>query len=112
MVDLITAAGPENCNETITYTNADAGEDVTALILPDTPSVLSLGMCVIDMGWHFEWPAHSFAPFAIKPDGTVAWLVVRDYAPYFRRAHDQAPTGSRVSPTVAAAPGTSRYRWG
>ena len=57
VVDLIIAAGPETCNETITYRNADAGEEVVALILPDTPSVLSLGMCVIDMGWHFEWPS-------------------------------------------------------
>ena len=88
VVDLITAAGPETCNETITYRNADAGEDVVALILPDKPSVLSLGMCIIDMGWHFEWPSYSFAPFAIKPHGTIVWLVVRDYVLYFRRSQD------------------------
>ena len=57
------------CSEMIRYLNADAGyEEVYALILKDTPTVLSMGIAVIDNGWHFEWPARSFAPFAIRPE--------------------------------------------
>ena len=35
VVHLITAAGPEECNEVFDYVNSDAGEEVVALSLPD-----------------------------------------------------------------------------
>ena len=80
VIQIETAAGPGTCSEVIRYLNADAGyEEVYALVLKDTPTVLSMGIAVIEKGWHFEWPARSFAPFAIRPDGTMVWFIVIDY---------------------------------
>ena len=102
VVCLSTAAGPEKCSEVFDYINQDSGEEVVALILPDTPTVLAMGIAVIDLGWHFEWPARSYFPFAIKPDGTMVWFVVRDYVIYFSKNQDAAFM-NRGSATVAAA---------
>ena len=84
------------------YVNQDAGEEVVALILPDTPTVLAMGIADIDKGWRFEWPAGSYSPFAVKPDGAMVWFVVRDYVIYFSKNQDAAFT-NRVSSIVAAA---------
>ena len=55
VIHLETAAGPETCSEVLQYRNPDAGhEEVFALILKDTPAVLTMGIAVIDKGWHFE----------------------------------------------------------
>ena len=50
----------------------------------------------------FEWPAKSYSPFAIKPDGTMVWFAVRDYVVYFSKNKDAA-VHQRISNTVAAA---------
>ena len=103
VVKLETAAGSDKCSEAIRYLNVDAGfEETYALVLKDTPTVLSMGMAVIDKGWHFEWPAGSFAPFAIRPDGVIVWFIVIDYVVYFRRNQDAASV-NQMSSVVAAA---------
>ena len=61
-----------------------------------------MGIAVIDKGWHFEWPARSYFPFAGKPDGTMVWFVVRDYVVYFCKNQDLSYI-NHVSSTVAAA---------
>ena len=52
VIHLTTAAGPGECNEVFDYINEDADEDLVALVLPDTPAVMAMGIAVIDMGWH------------------------------------------------------------
>ena len=84
VMTLSMASGPVDCAENFRYLSPQAEECVVALVLPDTPTVLSMGVFVIDLGWHFEWPALSFAPFAIRPDGVVVWFVVRDYAVFLQ----------------------------
>ena len=100
---LATANGPKDCDKEFTYWNRDAELSSTALILPDTPSVLSLGLLVIIMGWHFEWPAGSYSPFAVKPNGYIVWFVVRDFVTFFAKAEDYAAVVAQASPIVAAA---------
>ena len=57
VITLSTASGPVECYEDFSYLNHQAEEGVIALVLPDTPTVLSMGIFVMDLGWHFEWPA-------------------------------------------------------
>ena len=76
---LSTASGPAECCKAFTYYSPVIDEKIThALMLPDTPTVWSMGYFVMDKGWHFEWPPRSHAPFAIKPDGTIVYFIVRD----------------------------------
>ena len=70
-IALDTASGTATCDEQLQFVWKQLGELGSALILPDTPSVLSVGRRCIDQGWHFEWPAYSHSPFMIKPDGDI-----------------------------------------
>ena len=49
-ITLSTASGSVDCSSDFCYLNHQADECVVALILPDTPTVLSMGIFVIDMG--------------------------------------------------------------
>ena len=50
-------------------------------LLPQTPSVLSVGLKCMNQGYDFIWYAKD-KPFFVKPDGTRIYLKVRDY-PYY-----------------------------
>ena len=102
MVPLTTAAGPWSCDSSFHYRNKDSGATVDALILPDTPAVLSMGILVIRDKWHFEWPAGSYAPFAVKPDGSIVWFIVRDYVLFLQKTRDVTAMAA-VTSIVAVA---------
>ena len=102
VMHLITANGPKSCDQVFEYKHSDSGERVVALILPNTPTVFAMGLAVIELGWHFEWPARSYSPFAIKPDGTIVWLVVKDYVVYFTKSQDSFNAHMNMMPQVAA----------
>lgn len=89
-ITLSTAKGAETCDEQLHFIWKQIGEAGRALVLPDTPSVLSVGRRCIDHGWHFEWPPFSYSPFMIKPDGEIIWLIVRHYVPFLRDEFDPA----------------------
>ena len=55
--------------------------DVDAVILADTPAVLSVGKRCMDMGFSFHWPNKEF-PYFIRPDGRTILCIVEDYVPY------------------------------
>ena len=88
VIPLTTAAGPWSCDSSFHYRNEDSGATVDALVLPDTPTVLSIGILVIRDKWHFEWPVGSCAPFVVKPDGSIVWFIVRDYVLYLQKSRD------------------------
>ena len=81
-MNLSTAAGTVQCDKEFVYANDDIGEVIPALVLPDTPTCLSMGIHCVEHGWHFEWPPHSHNPVAWKPDGTRVDFKVRDYVAY------------------------------
>ena len=81
VINLDTASGLATCGEQLHFVWKQLGEIGRALVLPNTPAVLSVGRRCIDLGWHFEWPPFSHAPFMIKPDGEIIWLVVKGYVP-------------------------------
>ena len=47
-VPLITASGADSTSQESEFIHSDLGDNVCALVLPDTPSVLSLGILVIE----------------------------------------------------------------
>ena len=81
-IDYTTASGNVRgfCELNLVWTQL--GEAGSAVILPDTPSVLSIGRWVIDRHWRFEWPPEfPCTPLLENPNGELVWLVVRNYVP-------------------------------
>ena len=46
--------------------NSEMGCDIDAQILPETPSVLSIGRCCISEGYAFVWPAEGSPYLVLK----------------------------------------------
>jgi len=104
-IQYFTASGTETGTHELNLVWRQLGEAGAAVVLPDTPSVISVGRWVIDKGWHFEWPPEfAYSPFFIKPDGTIVWLVVRNYVPFLRDTLDHMTTyGRREANDMLAA---------
>ena len=43
----------------------------TALVLPNTPSLLSIGQRCRELGFSFEWPAYSSCPILTRSKGKI-----------------------------------------
>jgi hypothetical protein len=54
---------------------------VEPLVLPDTPEVLSIGKCCMQMGYGFYWHQGQ-NPFLVTPDGSVIPFLVGKDIPY------------------------------
>ena len=86
----ITANGKKKSQQQLHLAWPQMGDSGVAIVLPDTPCVLSVGRWVIDKGWHFEWPAcMPYSPFFIRPDGEIIYLVVKGYVPELPDIIDQ-----------------------
>merc|ERR1712107_876117 len=73
------------------------GVDFT--LLPDSPSIISLGrLCMLD-GFSLHWPT-KHAPYLIDPSGHRIDLVVDGYVPYISNA--QLDTAGVKSMTAAS----------
>ena len=71
---LNTANGDLEVRQQIDLRIPELGEQVTALVLPSTPSVLSIGKRCMREGYHFEWRPYS-PPTLVTPSGLVIELV-------------------------------------
>ena len=80
-VMLMTANGPSDSSKQANMAAGDLG-DTDPYLLPQTPSVLSVGLKCMNQGYDFVWYANK-KPFFVKPDGTRINLTVRDYVPYY-----------------------------
>ena len=82
---------------------------VDALILSNTPDVLSLGRLCVAGGFQFHWPAYSHSPTLTMPTGQVVELYVRGYVPYLDServpVEDANDTYAMPSPAGQAAKG-------
>ena len=85
-------------------------EEVTALVLPSTPPVLSIGKRCETMGYSFHWPAWSRRPYFETPGGEILTMRTRHHVPYIStestaaaapdQRSDTARTGLAETPTV------------
>ena len=80
-VVLMTANGPSDSSKQANMAAGDLG-NTDPYLLPQTPSVLSVGLKCMNQGYDFIWHAKD-KPFFVKPDGTRIYLKVRDYVPYY-----------------------------
>jgi hypothetical protein len=77
---------------------------ITAHILDDTPSVLSIGRFCIDNGFSFHWPANSETPYFETPWGSIIELAVEDYIPYLgTRSSAAGDDAKTAAPNIQAA---------
>ena len=85
-VILQTAGGDVLCNKCI-YVQRDAfpeGE-FNALVLNQTPSVVSVGQRCLEMGYSFHWLPCSKEPYFEAPDGAIIPVVVYGSVPHLER---------------------------
>ena len=72
-----TANGNTKGLDVVTMNIVDFGESVEPYVLPDTPSVLSLGRRCMQEGYHFVWLSGKH-PYFITPSGKLLALAVED----------------------------------
>ena len=103
---LRTANGTISADREIDVSLATKGR-TKALVMKDSPSLLSLGRRCMDEGYAFTWPA-SGDPVLVAPDGTRHVLRVVNYVPVLPLVDEaEPPTEPAAAPDVplAADPG-------
>ena len=82
-ITLQTAGGPSASKGglKVATPSLDEGE-FTALIMPNSPSVLSVGERCLDHGYGFHWPRGESVPFLETPSGKRIQLEVEGKIPY------------------------------
>ncbi len=82
-VFLHTAGGLVRCNERMRIACVSLTEGrFDALVLDDTPEVISIGQRCMEYGYGFYWPPWSSDPYLLTPAGDHVVLEVDDYVPY------------------------------
>ena len=77
--NLITANGPTQADKQVSVRLGSCNSSATALVLEDSPSVLSLGR-LVEEGFTFEWRAGR-EPVLVSPSGESVPMEVRDRVP-------------------------------
>ena len=77
----MTANGPVQADRQVSFGCPALGADVDALLLKDSPHVLSAGRLVDEEKLDVYW-LHGHCPYIIKPDGEVVWLSKHNNVPY------------------------------
>jgi len=91
---LVTANGAIEADEVLPVRISDLGLKADALVLRDSPSVLSLGKRIMEEGFSFSWSPNS-APVLTSPTGRKIFLDVVHNVPFL-------PCAAKLS---MAAPG-------
>ena len=93
--------------------NAELGCNIDAQILPDTPSVLSIGRRCTQEGYAFVWPPGG-KPYFVLPDGRRMFMHVLRDIPYLCTGADECqpfdPNPGMVIPTRAVPQDRVRVR--
>ena len=82
-VNIITANGPISADVQADIEVASLGVTNTPYVLPNTPSVLTVGYRCMEEGFDFIWRAYQ-RPFFRDPKGSKTYMDVRDYVPYLK----------------------------
>ena len=76
-----TVNGDTKGMEVMTMNIVEFEENIEPYVLPDTPSVLSIGRRCMHEGYHVIWLANKH-PYMIAPSGKLVALAVEDDIPY------------------------------
>merc|ERR1712020_489208 len=80
-VSLHAATATVDANQMLKVYIDQLGEEANMLVLPDTPTVLSIGRRCMEHGYGFWWEPYGM-PVLILPDGRYIILDVDGYIPY------------------------------
>ncbi|CAE7238970.1 unnamed protein product [Symbiodinium sp. KB8] len=96
-ISMMTASGPNSANKQCDVSVDSIGVQVTPYVLPDTPSVLSIGQRCKDEGFDFVWRANS-RPYLRSPEGKEVFMDVKDNVPYLKVDVKISATGRSAPP--------------
>ena len=94
-VTLLTANSVTKTAHTLVSWIPQLGQVSRALIMDDTPSVLSVGRRTMKHGYGFYWPPATDA-FLILPDGSQVTLETSGYLPYLTKDTWPVPTDHQI----------------
>ena len=96
---LKSANGPVCASQMISYQCTTTGEVIDALVMKDSPPVISIGRRCMLHGWGFYWEPGE-APYIILPCGKTITCIVEGYVPYLEHRPSQ-PVVACVSQGVS-----------
>ena len=80
---LTTAGGPISVTHSVHCKISSTGESVDALLLDNSPALLSMGLRCLRDGWTFLWVGFSEKPILVSPCWTkFLHCAVKDFIPY------------------------------
>jgi hypothetical protein len=87
---LNTANGLTSIHQEMAMCIPQLDEMAEMLCCKNTPSVISIGKCCLEMGYAFYWPPYSENPFFVKPDGAHVVMIVENNIPYITGGNGDA----------------------
>ena len=94
---LTTANGRIEVDKCIRARNGKAGRSYEAIVLEDSPPVISVGQWCMKDGWSFKWPAYG-TPYLVNPKGKKKInLAVHHYVPYLTEKGGTAKRPTRIA---------------
>ncbi len=113
---LHTAGGATICRHALGVSIPSLDEEkVSALVLQDTPAVLSMGQRCQKFGYSFVWPPFSSHPYMTSPSGRHIEMKVENFIPYLCVPDEDsaapAAIAGGIGPDGAGAPEEGLLRW-
>ena len=105
-INILTANGPSSAEEQCIIEVSSIASKAEPYVLPETPSVLSVGQRCMDEGYDFVWRAFK-RPYFLQSGGKKVYMDVKDYVPYLKSWHENIATPARVrsnNPNAEEAP--------
>ena len=98
---LSTDNGEVEVKDCVRFYLDELGESIDALLLDQTPPVLSVGARCMKLGYSFHWPAGK-SPYLVHPDQSRIDLEVIGNVPYLRPSCTSLPQSGACTPASDA----------
>ena len=95
-INNLTANSPSSAEDQCTIEVPSIASKAEPYVLPETPSVLSVGQRCMEEGFDFVWRAFKRPYFQKQPAGKKVYMDVKDYVPDLKSWHENIATPARV----------------
>ncbi len=102
-ISLATAKGVEKVGRQMALQWGSLEGPTSALVLDNTPSVVSIGKRCLQAHWGFHWPAGSQSPYFIRSDGSKVFMKVNNFVPYLPEYIEPSPCSCIALPAPDAS---------
>ena len=104
-INMITANGPSYADKQCKVRVPSISTTAESYVLPDSPSVLSVGQKCVEEGFDFVWRANC-RPYPRDSNGNKVYMDVRDNAPYLKSWKENVALPAKFfsEPIVPAPP--------